>query len=70
MCGGAEAGGVLGPSVLEGAAAIVYVMCDVDRVACSLASPLFADNVLRSVWALLFFTPSPGIDHLRLTVSA
>ncbi len=70
VCGGAEGGGVLGPSVLDGAAAIVYVMCDVDRVACSSTSPLFADNVMRSVQALPFLTLSPGIGRLRLTVSA
>ena len=70
VCGGAEAGGVLGPSVLEGAAAIVYVMCDVDRVARSSTSLLFADNNMRSVQALPFSTLSPGIGRLRLTVSA
>jgi hypothetical protein len=70
VCGGADAGGVLGPSVLEGAAAIVYVMCDVDRVACSLPSPFFAENVLRSEQVSLFSTSSPGIDLLKLTVSA
>ena len=61
---------MLGPSVLDGAAAIVYVMRDVDRVAWSSTSPLFADNVMRSVQALPFLTLSPGIGRLRLTVSA